>query len=190
MAHRAREFDLARVRRIWGRTLKLHLGLYEGYVKELNALTAGTARSTAVAPDAWARRFAFEHNGVVLHESFFEGLSGAAVPLNRRGGLAQALGRSFGGQAAWLADVRELAKLRGVGWIATIASPVTGRLHNTWIDQHQLAVPAASEILLVLDLWEHAWILDYAPPERGRFVVDLVRQLNWSVIESRFAALG
>lgn len=192
MAHRVREFDLARVSRIWGRTLKLHLGLYAGYVKELNALTAGTGRSAAAAspPDTWARRFAFEHNGVVLHESFFEGLSGVAEPLKRRGGVARALERSFGGQAEWLADIRELAKLRGIGWIATIASPATGRLHNTWIDQHQQGVPAASEILLVLDLWEHAWILDYAPPQRGRFVTDLVRQLNWSVIEARFAALG
>ena len=191
MPHAVRQFDLARVRRSWGRAIKLHLGLYEGYVKELNALTAKGARAagSAAQPDTWARRFAFEYNGVVLHESFFEALSGEAATLSRDGDLATALKRSFGGHAAWLADVRELAKIRGVGWIATIASPATGRLQNVWIDQHQLGVPAGAEILLVLDLWEHAWILDYAPSERGRFVTDLVRQLNWSIIEARFDSL-
>lgn len=192
MPHAVRQFDLARVRRSWGRAIKLHLGLYEGYVKELNALSGSGGRSStgaAAQPDAWARRFAFEYNGVVLHESFFEALSGQATPLTRDGALAAALKRSFGGHAGWLADVRELAKVRGVGWIATIASQATGRLHNVWIDQHQLGVTAGTEVLLVLDLWEHAWILDYAPSERGRFVTDLVRQLNWSIIEARFAAL-
>ena len=192
MPHAVREFDLARVRRSWSRAIKLHLGLYEGYVKELNALTGNSGRSSAGPagePDAWARRFAFEYNGVVLHESFFEALSGAAAPLSRDGALAAALKRSYGGHAAWLADIRELAKVRGIGWIATVASAATGRLHNIWIDQHHLAVPAGAQVLLVLDLWEHAWILDYAPSERGRFVTDLVRQLNWSVIEARFDSL-
>ncbi len=63
----------------------------------------------------------------------------------------------------------------------------TGRLHNVWIDQHQLAVPADADLLLMLDLWEHAWLLDYAPKDRGRFVSDVIEQLNWSVIEARFA---
>lgn len=188
MAHPVREFDLARVRRIWGRTLKLHLGLYAGYVGELNKLARTARGSTASgpSPDAYARRFAFEYNGVVLHESFFEGLSGEAVALRPSGGLAQALKRSFGGYAAWKTDVRQLAKVRGVGWIATIRGEATGRLHNVWIDQHQLSVPAGADILLVVDLWEHAWLLDYAPSERDRFVTDVIEQVNWSIVEVRF----
>jgi Fe-Mn family superoxide dismutase len=49
-------------------------------------------------------------------------------------------------------------------------------------------VPASAEILLVLDLWEHAWLLDYAPKDRGRFVSDVIDQLNWSVIEGRYGS--
>jgi superoxide dismutase, Fe-Mn family len=189
MAHPVRKFDLARVRRIWGRTLKLHLALYAGYVGELNKLASAAGRGPArgaPAPDAYARRFAFEYNGVVLHESFFEGLSGEAVALRHSGGLARAFKRDFGGFSGWKSDVRQLAKVRGVGWIATIRGQATGRLHNVWIDQHQLSVPAAADILLLIDLWEHAWLLDYAPSERDRFVTDIIEQVNWSIIEARF----
>ena len=187
MAHPVRQFDLARVRRIWDRTLKLHLGLYAGYVAELNKLTGAAGRSaSAAAPESWARRFAFEYNGVVLHESFFEGLSGDATPLDRAGALAGEIKRSFGGYAGWRSDIRDLTTIRGIGWIALVRGHATGRLHNVWIDQHQLAVPADADLLLMLDLWEHAWLLDYAPKDRGRFVSDVIEQLNWSVIEARF----
>jgi Fe-Mn family superoxide dismutase len=183
MPHRARQFDLGRIRRIWGRTLELHLGLYRGYVEQLNKLTARTGRDTD--PESFARRFAFEHNGVALHELFFEGLSGKATPIQRTGALASELKRSFGSYGEWRSDVRELASVRGIGWIALVRSGTTGRLHNAWIDLHQIAVPAMSDVLLLIDLWEHAWLLDYAPKDRGRFVSDLIEQVNWSVIEAR-----
>jgi Fe-Mn family superoxide dismutase len=189
MPHRVREFDLARVRRIWGRTLKLHLGLYSGYVEQLNKLTGAAGKRSAggsLSPDAYARRFAFEYNGVVLHESFFEGLSGDTNVLRRSSGLAHAFQRSFGGYAGWKSDVRSLAKIRGVGWIGTVREQESDRLHNVWIDQHHLSVPAGVDLIFLLDLWEHAWLLDYAPSERDRFVTDLIEQVNWSVIEARF----
>jgi Fe-Mn family superoxide dismutase len=190
MPHQAREFDLGRVRGIWSRTFEVHLGLYAGYVEQLNKLISSGetgAAARAIEPETWARRFAFEYNGVVLHESFFEALSGPVTPLVGDGALAGAFKRNFGGVDAWRADVRELASIRGIGWIALVRSPATGRLHSVWIDEHQLSVPAATDMLLLLDLWEHAWLFDYAPKDRARFVSDLIEQLNWSVIEARFA---
>jgi superoxide dismutase, Fe-Mn family len=181
--HQVRTFDLERVQRIWGRTLELHLGLYKGYVEQLNKLTRTADHGTDA--EAFARRFAFEHNGVVLHELLFESLSGKATPMQRAGALAAELKRGFGGYGQWRSDVRELASVRGIGWIALIRSATTGRLHNVWIDLHQVSVPAMADILLLIDLWEHAWILDYAPKDRGRFVSDLIEQLNWAVIEAR-----
>ncbi len=127
MAHPVRQFDLARVRRIWGRTLKLHLGLYAGYVAELNKLTGAAGRPSSADPESWARRFAFEYNGVVLHELFFEALSGDATPLDRAGALAREFKRSFGGYAGWRSDIRELATIRGIGWIALVRGHATGR---------------------------------------------------------------
>ena len=183
MPHRVRQFDLARVRRIWERSLEIHLGLYKGYVEQLNKLTAQAPRGTD--PETFARRFAFEHNGVVLHELFFEALSGAVTPLSRGGALAAELRRSFGGYGEWRSDVRELAAVRGIGWIALTRSGTTGRLHNVWLDLHHVAVPAMTDILLLIDLWEHAWIFDYAAKDRGRFASDLIEQLNWAVIEAR-----
>jgi superoxide dismutase, Fe-Mn family len=189
MHHQVREFDLARVRRIWDRAIELHLALYAGYVEQLNKLLGSNGRGSqgrTVGPEAWARRFAFEYNGVVLHESYFEALSGPAKPLDRGGALGRALDNSFGGYAGWHADALELATVRGIGWIALVRGPVAGRLHNIWIDEHQLSVAASVDVLLVLDMWEHAWLLDYAPKDRGRFVSDVIDQLNWSVIEGRY----
>jgi len=185
MPHQVRQFDLARVRRIWGRTLELHLGLYKGYVEQLNKLTTKATRGTDA--EAFARRFAFEHNGVALHELFFDALSGKATPVQRSGALATEFTRSFGGYGQWRSDVRDLASVRGIGWIALVRSATTGRLHNVWIDLHQVAVPAMTDILLLIDLWEHAWLLDYAPKDRGRFVSDVIEQLNWAVIEARLS---
>ena len=96
--HQVREFDLARVRRIWSRTLELHLGLYKGYVEQLNKLTTKPTRETDA--EAFARRFAFEHNGVVLHELFFDALSGKATPMQRSGALAAEFKRSSGAKAS------------------------------------------------------------------------------------------
>ena len=121
----------------------------------------------------------------MLHELFFDALSGKATPMQRSGALAAEFKRSFGGYGQWRSDVRELASVRGIGWIALVRSATTGRLHNVWIDLHQLAVPAMTDILLLIDLWEHAWLLDYAPKDRGRFVSDVIEQLNWAVIEAR-----
>ena len=181
MPHPVRQFDLSRVQRIWTRTLEVHLGLYKGYVEQLNKLTENGRGD----PDSFVRRFAFEHNGVVLHEHFFDALSGDAVPMQRTGALAGELKRSFGGYGEWQSDVRELASVRGIGWVALVKSAATGRLHNVWIDLHQLSVPAMTDVLLLIDLWEHAWLLDYAPKDRGKFVSDLIEQVNWSVVEAR-----
>ena len=90
MPHPVRQFDLSRVQRIWARTLEVHLGLYKGYVEQLNKLTENGRGD----PDSFVRRFAFEHNGVVLHEHFFDALSGDAVPMQRTGALAGELKRA------------------------------------------------------------------------------------------------
>lgn len=192
--YEAREFDLTAVTGLSARAVELHLELYRGYVKEFNALLAEQqaafpgAGGHAVPLDlaAHARRFAFEHNGIVLHELFFEALGapGGSSP-DKQGRLADAARRSFGSLERWQQHAAALARLRGIGWIVTLHDPARDVLYNTWIDLHHLSVPVNLRVVLALDLWEHAYLLDFAPAQRGNYFEMLWNSVDWGRIEQR-----
>ena len=192
-----REFDLSAVTGLSARAVELHLELYRGYVKACNTLLAEQqaafpAPGKAVAPldlAAHARRFAFEYNGVVLHELFFEALGApGSAGVARDGRLAEAAARSFGGLEQWRQHVLALAQMRGVGWVVCVHDAARDRLHNAWVDLHHLSLPANARIVLALDLWEHAYLLDFAPAQRDNYVELLWDSVNWARVEERCGA--
>jgi Fe-Mn family superoxide dismutase len=189
MSHQLRNFDLSRVQGLSKKAIDLHLSLYKGYVENFNKLIEQMPQSAAAASplevDGYARRFAFEYNGVVLHELFFESLAGQRRPLSEDGAFAQALGADFGDFEGWKKSVGTLAKTRGVGWVLTVRNRSSQRLHNCWIDLHQLSVPANSDVLFTLDLWEHAFMLDFTPAQRADYTKTILDNIDWSVIEAR-----
>jgi Fe-Mn family superoxide dismutase len=190
----AREFDLSAVTGLSARAVELHLELYRGYVKAFNALLAEQqaafpAAGDAVVPldlSAHARRFAFEYNGIVLHELFFEALGapGGSSP-DKQGRLAAAAARSFGSMEQWMQHAAALAQLRGIGWIVTLHDPERDVLYNTWVDLHHLGVPANLRVVLALDLWEHAYLLDFAPAQRENYFEMLWNSVDWARVEQR-----
>jgi Fe-Mn family superoxide dismutase len=194
--YEAREFDLTAVTGLSTRAVELHLELYQGYVKAFNALLAEQqaafpAAGEAVTPldlAAHVRRYAFEYNGIVLHELFFEALGapGGSSP-DKGGALADAAARSFGSLDQWMSHAAALAKLRGVGWVVTLHDPDRNQLHNTWVDLHHLNVPANLRVVLALDLWEHAYLLDFAPAQRENYFETLWSSVDWARIDRRCA---
>jgi len=192
----AREFDLTAVTGLSARAVELHLELYQGYVKAFNALLAEQQAAYPPAGEAatpldlaaHVRRFAFEYNGIVLHELFFEALGapGGSSP-DKGGALAAAASRSFGSLEQWTQHAAALAKLRGVGWIVTLHDPVRNQLHNAWVDLHHLQVPANMRVVLALDLWEHAYLLDFAPSQRDKYFEMLWSSVDWARIDQRCA---
>jgi Fe-Mn family superoxide dismutase len=176
------------------RAVELHLELYRGYVKAFNTLLAEQRSAFPAAGEAatpldlasHARRFAFEYNGIVLHELFFEALGapGASSP-DKQGVLAEAAERSFGGLEQWMQHAAGLAQLRGVGWIVCVRETASNRLYNAWVDLHHLMVPANTQIVLALDLWEHAYLLDFAPSQRGKYFEMLWSSIDWDKVEAR-----
>ena len=192
--YEVREFDLTGVKGLSPRAIELHLGLYAAYVTNLNKLLAEQREAFPEAGEAatpldlasHARRFAFEYNGVVLHELFFEALgpTGTGSP-DKGGALAKAAERTFGGVKQWIRHASELAKLRGIGWVVTVRERTTNRLYNTWVDLHHLSVPAHTDIVLALDLWEHAYLLDFAPEQRETYFETLWSSIRWDKVESR-----
>jgi superoxide dismutase, Fe-Mn family len=188
-------FDLHGLEGISDRTLELHLGLYEGYVKEANRLTEILAEMVAdedvdqhemPAYSELKRRLAFEENGVTLHEHYFGNLTrGGGNDPPRSSAFGKAAERCFGDYSIWKADFLGVGKMRGVGWAICYEDPATARLTNHWVTLHEIGNVAGWKPILVMDLWEHAFILDYKPSERRKYVDAFFANIAWTAVEER-----
>jgi len=189
-----RQFDLTNVTGLSSHALEIHRSLYEGYVKETNSLLAAlyagplgseTSPTERLIRDGLVRRFAFERNGMVLHELFFEALRGPSEPPRATSLFMKAINATYGSYDAWQQDVTRLAQTRGVGWVLTVRSWRESRLTNIWIDEHSHGLLADWTPVLAFDLWEHAYLLDFKPSQRAQYIQTLFDNLDWAVIETR-----
>ncbi|HWO42848.1 MAG TPA: superoxide dismutase [Candidatus Eisenbacteria bacterium] len=195
MAHpiyKAREFSLSGLSGISDRTIEMHLGLYQGYVKNTNLLleqleeiaSQGQARGTNPEYAEITRRLGFEYGGMVLHEYYFENLApkGRGEPSQE---LSAALAQNFGSYEKWKECFMGVGEMRGVGWAILYRDPTTGRLSNHWVGLHQDGVPSGFDPIVVMDVWEHAFLLDYKPSERGKYIEAFFANVNWDPINAR-----
>jgi Fe-Mn family superoxide dismutase len=193
--YKAKQFNLSGLKGISDKTLEMHLKLYEGYVQNTNKLTeqldemarSGKAASTNPAYAEITRGLGFEYNGMILHEYYFGNLQarGSAEPSPA---LKRSLERSFGSVDSFMADFKAIGGLRGVGWAILFQDPVTTNLSNHWITLHENGHPAGFKPLLVMDVWEHAFILDYAPAERAKYIEAFFANVDWTAVNERFLA--
>ncbi len=174
-----------------------HLQLYQGYVTQVNALNQELAErlsrgeASGKNPEfaELTRRLGFEYNGMILHEYYFENLRPAADPRPpKHSALAQAMEHSWGSVDAWLTDFQAIGEMRGIGWAILFEDPVTDRLSNHWITLHQEGIPAGFKPLLVMDVWEHAYMRDYKATERRKYVEAFFRNIDWARVERRLQA--
>ncbi len=174
-----------------------HLTLYGGYVKQVNALdeelTILRERGRASGRDPefaeLTRRLGFEYNGMILHEYYFSGLwAGGTDPRPApTSKIAQALVESFGSVEGWRTDFLAVGTMRGIGWALLCQDPVTQRVTNHWVTLHQDGVPASFKPLLVMDVWEHAYMRDYKANEKGRYIDAFFRNVDWRLVERRLS---
>jgi len=160
-------------------------------VNSLNEeLTALRSRGRASGRDLefaeLTRRLGFEYNGMILHEYYFSNLRAGAQPRpGSTSAVAQALSESFGSVEDWRKDFQAIGGLRGVGWVLLCEDPMTRRFTNHWVSLHQNGVPAGFKPLLVMDVWEHAFMRDYKATERGRYLDAFFRNIDWHAVERR-----
>jgi Fe-Mn family superoxide dismutase len=193
--YRPTRFDLSGLRGISDRTLEMHVELYEGYVQSTNVLTERITeilRNGRVdheempAYSELTRRLGFEYNGMVLHEYYFGNLRrGGGGDPGRGSRFVAGVESSFGGYDAWKLDFVSVGKMRGVGWAICFRDPRNGRLSNHWVTLHEVGNVAGFEPVLVMDVWEHAYLLDYAPAERPRYIEAFFANVDWSAVERR-----
>ncbi|MCE3233837.1 MAG: sodA [Vampirovibrio sp.] len=171
--------------------LEQHYKLYQGYVTNTNTLndklSAMLAAGTVGTPEynELRRRFGFEYAGMRLHEYYFENMTanGGSVPTS--GKLADLLKEAFGSVEAFEKDFRATGAMRGIGWAILYQDPFTGRLQNFWITDHENGHPAGFIPILVMDVWEHAYTVDYKPTERAKYIDAFFRNIDWKVVEAR-----
>jgi len=171
--------------------LKNHFTLYQGYVnntnKLLDSLDVLLKEEKPATPEyaEMKRRLGWEFNGMRLHELYFENLGGKTVskPVGR---LATIMAESFGSVDAWEQDFKATGIMRGIGWVGLYQDPANGRLINFWINEHDVANPAGCRPLLIMDVFEHAFMLDYGL-KRFDYIEAFFRNIDWMAVESRLA---
>jgi superoxide dismutase, Fe-Mn family len=170
--------------------LKNHFTLYQGYVtntnKVLDALAQMLKDDKGAAPEyaELKRRLGWEFNGMRLHEYYFENLGGKAS-IDQNGKLAKKLAEDFGSYEAWEKDFRATGAMRGIGWVVLYQDIMTnGRLMNFWINEHDVSHPAGCNPLLIMDVFEHAFMLDYGL-KKADYIGAFFKNIDWQAAEAR-----
>lgn len=169
--------------------LKNHFTLYQGYVTNTNKLLdilAQTVKDGNTGSPEFAelkRRLGWEFNGMRLHEYYFENLGGKGS-LNSDGKLAKALNASFGSFDLWVKDFKGTGTMRGIGWVVLYQDLVSGNLINFWINEHDVSHPAGCNPLLIMDVFEHAFMIDYGL-KRADYIEAFFKNIKWEAVESR-----
>ena len=169
--------------------LKNHFTLYQGYVTNTNKLIeilgqmlkegkVGTPEFSELK-----RRFGWEFNGMKLHEYYFENLGGKGG-LEKTGKLFKKISEEFGSFEVWEKEFKGVGSMRGIGWAILYEDPLTGRLVNFWINEHDVGHPAGCTPVLILDVFEHAFMIDYGL-KRADYIEAFFKNINWKVVEGR-----
>jgi superoxide dismutase, Fe-Mn family len=189
--YKARDFNLSGLQGISDKTLEMHFCLYQGYVKNTNHLNEKIDEALATNADSaifseLKRALGFEYNGMVLHEYYFGNLkkNGGGDP-ESRSAFRTAIQSSFDSYESWKKEFAAVGSMRGVGWAICYQDPATGILSNHWITLHQDGNVAGFEPVLVMDVWEHAFILDYRPADRSKYIEAFFSNIDWSAVERR-----
>jgi len=169
--------------------LKNHFTLYQGYVTNTNKLleTLGQMlKEGKVATPEYAelkRRLGWEFNGMRLHEYYFENLGGKGG-ISKTGKLYQKLVESFGSYEAWEKDFKATGAMRGIGWAVLYQDVLSGKFINFWINEHDGGHPSGGMPILIMDVFEHAFMIDYGL-KRADYIEAFFKNINWAETEKR-----
>jgi Fe-Mn family superoxide dismutase len=191
MTYQPKTFTLPTLTGLSEKQIKVHLALYEGYVKHVN-LIMEKIQALKADPEANAytmselrRRFAFEFNGMRMHEYYFSQFEGEKGG-DPKSALALAAAEKYGSGENFIAHIKEVAGTRGIGWVVVYSDPGSKTLHTVFVNDHEVGQLAGLPVILALDLWEHSYMVDYVPAEKKNYIDAFFANLNWTVIEKRF----
>jgi len=188
--HQAKEFNLeGKLKGISDNQIQQHRDtLYAGYVAKLNliedemkkASTEGTNPTYSPLGEL-KRQEIFATNGVFLHEAYFGNLGGSGGPAT--GKVAELINAKWGSFDKWLADFRAAA-MAARGWVIMAYSFNDMSIHNYSMDVHDKGSVCNTANLLVLDVYEHAYMIDYGV-KRAAYLDAFFQNINWDVVNER-----
>jgi Fe-Mn family superoxide dismutase len=170
--------------------LKNHFTLYQGYVTNTNKVMdtlSQMAREGKIGTPEYSevkRRLGWEFNGMRLHECYFDNLGGSGG-INKSGPLPKKLATEFGSYESWEKDFKGTAAMRGIGW--AILYQDGDRLIDVWVNEHDVGHLSGCKPLLILDVFEHAFMIDYGL-KRVDYIEAFFNNINWAAVEDRFKA--
>ena len=167
--------------------LDIHFKLYRGYVNQTNKLQAYLQENPAASTFIYAsikRRYAWEYDSMMLHELYFDNLGGNGR-LEKDTDLYRALTMQYGSMDKWMADLKATARTRGIGWVILYYNPQTKMFTNAWIQDHDKGLLVCEMPILVIDLWEHAYLCQFGLDRIG-YVDTVLEYLDFDEINQRF----
>src|SRR3989344_1197452 len=171
--------------------LKNHFALYQGYVTNTNKLMDVFREMTEAGklgvPEyaETKRRFGWEFNGMRLHELYFENMSKGGSKLEEDSSLAKALVQKFHSLEIWEKGFKSVGSMRGIGWAILYSDPQAEEFFNVWVNEHDMGHLTGCTPLLVLDVFEHAYTLDYGI-KKADYIEAFFKAIDWNAVGERF----
>lgn len=173
--------------------LQQHVALYQNRVERLNGAIEEMEEITAHGLWGSAEFTKAKHcvsqefDDIRLHELYFQNLGKAGNP-TKNGSLLSSLRQHFGSFERWCKDFTATASLLGGGWAVLYHDNRTGNLNNLWVEDGATQNLGDGKALLVLDAWDHAYMLDYGLNRRD-YIEAFLENINWQVVEDRLQVL-
>ena len=195
MALEAKNFDhLLGKTKLTDKQLQAHFTLYQGYVKKLNEILErlgkadrSTANYSFSEYSELKRREPVAYNGTVLHELYFEGLAPAGKT-QPDAAVKKMLAESYGSMDKWAEDMKA-AGMSAHGWALTVFDPLSKKLVTDLVhSEHHAGLFANSRIVVAMDVWEHAYAIDYGI-KKPDYIAAFFENLNWDAVNARVRAL-
>lgn len=189
---KTKTFEIGELAGISSKTIEEHLKLYKGYVTNTNLifnkiseLKSDPEKNTFVLGEL-QRRLGFEFDGMRNHEYYFASLSGSKKEINENGDLHASIEKEWGSFENFLTHFKFVATTRGPGWSILYYDKMSDKLIISWVDEHHLGQLTGLSPILCLDMWEHAYYLDYIPSEKKKYIEAFFSNLNWESVENNF----
>ena len=194
--YETKKFNIPKLDGISEESVKQHISLYEGYVKNFNAISKLLAELATTDSEKYAhavselvRRRSFEFDGMRLHEYYFAQFEGGAKAMSKDSSFAKTVSEVYK-PVGFEQVMKAIGNMRGPGWAILYYDAYGQELLTSFVGEQHQGHFATLPIVLALDVWEHSFLLDYGATGKGKYLDAFFKNLNWSVIEDRYEKLS
>lgn len=192
MRYEIKSFDnILGIRGFSDKLLQNHFVLYQGYVNnfnKLNDILVGLEREGKFGTSEYSelnRRFGWEWNGMRLHELYFGNLTKNSIDLQKDSNFYRQITKEFSSYEMFEKDFKSMGAMRGIGWVVLYHDDLNDRLFNVWINEHDVGHFSGAKPLLIMDVFEHAYMLDYGI-KKNEYIETFFKVIDWDIILKRF----